>query len=202
MSSDIASGVAGNQRLTALVAAALFVMLAVEGVSIIALDQLFTVHVFVGLALIPVVVLKLVTTGYRMVRYYAGTAAYRMRGAPHAYLRALGPVVSIATVAVIGSGVALIFAGRNDALRGLHSASFIVFFAAMAVHVLAHMRETRRLVREDLPRRSHVEGARRRWLALGLSILTGAALATTVVTVDAGATHRQHHEHRDRGGDG
>ena len=48
---------------------------------------------FVGLLLIPPVVLKLASTGYRFVRYYAGARAYREKGPPPLPLRLLAPVL-------------------------------------------------------------------------------------------------------------
>ena len=51
-------GTEGNARLTALTAIVLFVLLAVEGVSILAIRPLLSLHVFVGLLLIPPVALK------------------------------------------------------------------------------------------------------------------------------------------------
>ena len=57
------SGVDGNERLTAGAAVVLFVLLAVEGVTIVFLRPLFSVHVFVGMLLIPPVALKLGSTG-------------------------------------------------------------------------------------------------------------------------------------------
>jgi hypothetical protein len=189
---------AGNERLTALTGAVLVPMLAVEGVSIIALDQLFPVHVVVGLALIPVVLLKLGSTSYRMVRYYLRTAAYRARGAPPMLLRLLGPVLAVSTAVVIGSGVGLIVAGRNGTLRGLHQTSFVVFGVAIAIHTLAHIRTLLPLFRWGSVGRVRIPGARRRWLAVGASLLTGAIIATAVVAADGTATHRPPH-HRDRG---
>ena len=48
----------------------LLVLLAVEGVTILFLRPLLSVHIFVGMLLIPPVALKLGSTGYRFVRYY------------------------------------------------------------------------------------------------------------------------------------
>ena len=50
-------------------------------------------HMFIGLVLIPPVLLKLGSTGYRFVRYYAGAPAYREKGPPRPLLRLLAPVL-------------------------------------------------------------------------------------------------------------
>ena len=64
----------GNEQLTALVAALLLVLLAVEGATLLRINALLTVHAFVGMLLVPVVGLKLASTGWRMLRYYLGGA--------------------------------------------------------------------------------------------------------------------------------
>ena len=58
----------------------LLVLLAVEGVTIPAIGQLLSVHVFVGMLLLGPVALKLASTGYRFVRYYAGGLEYVRKG--------------------------------------------------------------------------------------------------------------------------
>ena len=63
--------------------------------------------------LIPPVLLKIGSTGWRFVRYYRGSPAYRRKGPPPALLRLLGPVVVILTVGVLASGVALVLAPHS-----------------------------------------------------------------------------------------
>ena len=63
-------GSAGNEQLTLAVAALLIVLLAVEGATILQIRSLLTVHAFVGMLLIPVVGLKVASTGWRILRYY------------------------------------------------------------------------------------------------------------------------------------
>jgi accessory gene regulator protein AgrB len=66
---------AGNERLTATTATVLLLLLAVEGFTILSVRQMLSVHIVVGLVLIPPVALKLASTGYRFARYYLGDAA-------------------------------------------------------------------------------------------------------------------------------
>jgi hypothetical protein len=66
--------------LTAGIGAALIVLLAALGVTIIRLRPLIWEHLFIGLLLIGPVVVKLVSTGYRFIRYYAGNAVYVRKG--------------------------------------------------------------------------------------------------------------------------
>jgi hypothetical protein len=46
----------------------LLLLLAAEGATVLAIRQLLSVHVFLGMLLIPRAVLKLASTGYRFVR--------------------------------------------------------------------------------------------------------------------------------------
>ena len=62
----------GNEQLTALAGILLIVFLAVEGATLLNLSALLTVHAFVGMFLLPIVALKLGSTGWRMARYYLG----------------------------------------------------------------------------------------------------------------------------------
>lgn len=134
-------GVVANERLTATVATVLLVLLAVEGATLLDMRRFLSVHAFVGILLIPVVALKLTTTGWRMLRYYLGADEYVRRGAPHVVLRGLvAPVVVVSTVFLFGTGVALLAVDETHGeLVRLHQASFIVWAGAMSVHVLTRL---------------------------------------------------------------
>src|SRR3954453_80069 len=121
-------GVEGNARLTGVTGALLFIALAVEGVTILDLHDLLSVHVFVGMLIGTLVVLKLASTGYRFARYYTGDPNYLRKGAPQIVLRVIGPIVVLTTIAVVASGVVLVLAepSSRDPLLGIHKASFIV----------------------------------------------------------------------------
>ncbi len=107
-------GTVGNERLTAATGILLVVLLAVIGVTLLRLRPLISVHLFVGLVLIPVVCLKLASTGYRFVRYYTSDPAYRKRGAPPILLRVSAPIVVATSLAVLATGVALLFLGPES----------------------------------------------------------------------------------------
>ena len=76
-------GVAANARLTSATAAVLLVLLAVEGATVLRVRSLLTVHVFVGMLLVPPVLVKMGSTAWRFVRYYRGSPAYRRKGLHH-----------------------------------------------------------------------------------------------------------------------
>jgi hypothetical protein len=124
----LVGGSAGNEQLTLAVAALLIVLLAVEGATILQIGSLLTIHAFIGMLLIPVVALKLASTGWRMLRYYQRSEEYVLRGPPHIALRMLvAPVLVLSTLFVFGTGVALLALDqRHGTLVGLHKASFLV----------------------------------------------------------------------------
>src|SRR5579872_3166612 len=81
-------GVDGNERLTAMTGVVLVVMLGALGLTIVRIGQLIWLHLFLGLLLMGPVLLKLASTGYRFLRYYARAAVYRAKGPPMLALRA------------------------------------------------------------------------------------------------------------------
>jgi hypothetical protein len=180
--------VAANARLTATVAAVLLALLAVEGVTVLRVRSLLTLHVFIGTLLVPPVVLKIGSTGYRFVRYYAGSPAYRRKGPPPPALRVLGPLVVVLTLTLLASGIALLFTGPG--LRGqlllVHRASFILWVVVMTVHVSGHLGETARLAPRDFywRTRNQVAGAGTRNWVLATSHVLGAPLAVVMVGRD------------------
>jgi hypothetical protein len=183
--------VAANARLTGAVAAALLVLLAAEGATIPFLGPLLGPHIFIGLLLIPPVLLKIGSTGYRFARYYAGDADFVRKGPPPTALRVLAPGVVLSTLALFGTGVALLFAGPpSHTLVFAHKLSFIAWVALMTLHVLGHLLETPSLAladwRREAPREARLAGAGGRAMALSGSILAGTALATIVVVKAGG----------------
>jgi hypothetical protein len=166
-------GSRANEQLTSLVAAVLLVLLAVESVTLLNLRSLLTVHAFVGMLLIPVVGLKLASTGWRMARYYVRADEYVLRGPPHVALRVfVAPVVVVSTVFLFGTGVALLVLERTEGpIVLLHKASFIVWLGATGLHVLAHLVELLRALRTRVP------GLAVRLGAVGTAVAAGALLA-------------------------
>jgi hypothetical protein len=175
-------GVAGNSRLTGAVAAALLVLLAAEGATIPFIGPLLGPHVFIGMLLIPPVLLKLGSTGYRFVRYYSGNTPYVLKGPPHIALRALAPGVVLTTLALFGTGVALLIDGPpSHTLIFAHKLSFVAWVVLMTLHVLGHLLEVPALAfpdwRRSGPREARLAGAGLRTTVLGTAVLGGVALA-------------------------
>lgn len=180
-------GTTGNERLTATTGGVLIVLLAVIGVTIMALGPLLWVHLFVGMLLIGPVALKLGSTGYRFVRYYTANPRYRRKGPPPLPLRLIAPIVVSSTIVVLASGVALLFAGPGSrgALLPIHKLSFIVWVAFTALHVLAHLPTIVRALRADygraVPLSEEVGGRSGRLLSLTGALIGGVVLAILVI---------------------
>jgi len=198
---DPSGGADGNERLTAGAAALLFALLAVEGVTIVFLRPLFSVHVFVGMLLIPPVALKLGSTGWRFVRYYGGDPEYRRSGPPLLPLRLLAPVVVASTLGVLATGVALLVIGpAGGIVLGLHKASFAVWLVATGIHVLAYVSRVPRLALADwrpARRGGALGGSRSRRAALAGALVAGAILAVATFQYAQPWTHwlATHHHH-------
>ena len=151
----------------------LFVLLAAEGVTIVSVRRLLTWHTFLGMMLIPLVALKIASTLRRFVAYYRGDPAFVQKGAPHPILRMLGPFVSLLTIVVLVSGVVLIVQGHGGMWFTVHKASFILWFAAMTVHVLGHIIETVRIAPLDWTRTAPLRHAGVRRAALVVAVVLG-----------------------------
>lgn len=195
-------GVEANSRLTSGAGALLFVLLAAEGVTVLRVRGLLSAHVFIGMLLVPPILVKMASTGWRFVRYYAGSPAYRQKGPPPALLRLMGPAVVVLTVVLFGSGIALVLLPRSDhgQLLTIHKASFVLWFVAMTVHVLGHLLETARLAPADWLRRTRrdVGGAGARQWTLVASIVVGCLLGALMLGPTS--TYRSQHHFRDRVG--
>jgi len=175
-------GVEGNARLTGAVGTLLVVLLAAEGLTILAIRQLITIHIFLGLLLLTPAALKIGTTTYRFVRYYLHGEAYVRRGPPQLLLRVLAPVLVLATVVMLASGVALLTRSPGDTgiFLTVHKASFFVWAALMVVHFLGHVAEGLRLTVRDWRPAGGVAVPRgramRRWLVV-VTLLVGVGVA-------------------------
>ena len=170
------AGVEGNARLTGMAGAVIFALLAIEGFTIRGVGGHLTLHVFIGMMLIPLIVLKSVSTGYRIVQYYRGNGAYVRRGAPPLLLRVLGPFVIFLSIAVVGTGILAIVSGRGTRWLLIHKLTFIAWFVVMTVHVLGHFIETTHLAVADVTGERRISGRTQRVLVILTALLLGIAL--------------------------
>jgi hypothetical protein len=180
-------GTSGNERLTAATGAVLLVLLAVLGVTILRIHPLLSVHLFVGMLLIPPVLLKMGSTGYRFVRYYTSDPVYRRKGPPATPMRMLAPLVVLSTVVVFASGVALLIVGPSSraALFPIHKLSFFAWLAFTGLHVLGHLADLPGPLRADYGIGAGLSGREPgrdgRVLSLAGVLVAGVVLAVLVI---------------------
>lgn len=167
----------GNEQLTALVGTLLIVFLAVEGATLLNLRALLTVHAFVGMFLLPIVALKLGSTGWRMAGYYLGREEYVRRGPPAWPLRIfVAPAVVASTLLVFGTGIYLLATHEVQGTAvGLHKASFVVWLVSTSIHVLFRLNRMRDALRARYP------GLGLRLGVVAVTVAAGAAVATATL---------------------
>lgn len=180
------AGVEANARLTAVNAVVLLALLAAEGFTLLGIHQMLTPHVFIGMVLVPPVLLKVGSTTWRFARFYTGVPAYRRKGPPPILLRLLGPCLVVLTVVLLASGIALLFMSRSSAslVLTVHKASFVLWFGAMTIHVLGHLGEVARVAPRDWLRRTRrdVSGAGARQWLIAASLVVGTILGVLLLS--------------------
>jgi hypothetical protein len=184
-------GPAGNARLTAWLGIMLLVAFLVELATLVSLQQLVAVHIFVGALLVPLALMKTVTTTWRMLRYYSRSAVYQQAGPPPMLLRLLGPLVVLTALAVLGTGLALIAVGTDASYQPfasfagfgidpftLHKVAFVLWLVMTSLHTLGRLVPALQLMVNRAGRTRAVPGTPARIWVL---------LATLVVSVVVGA---------------
>ena len=168
--------VARNRRMTTETGLLLVPLLLLAGATGLATrDARPLLHLAVGLVLVPPLVLKLATAGYRFARYHLGDAEYVAAGPPAPGLRPIAPPLVLAVLALMVSGLALWLEPSTGPVRvwqAVHKLSFLVFGACVGVHVLVHLLRTPTL---ELERR--LPGGATRLLYLAGSGVLGVILA-------------------------
>jgi hypothetical protein len=185
-------GPAGNARLTAWAGLLLLVLFVVECVTLLGLRQMITVHILVGTVLVPLVLLKTGTTGWRIVRYYTHDRLYLAAGPPPLLIRLLGPLVVLTGLAVLGTGLALVPLGdssfnalftaagqRIDPLT-LHKAAFVAWLVVTGAHTLVRLVPATILV-AGRTSRSAVDGGRSRMAVPAVTLVVGVVAAVLVL---------------------
>jgi hypothetical protein len=180
----LGGGTNGNEQLTAVVGVILLVLFAVLGVTIIWIGsgKMLWLHLFLGVALVGPVALKLASTGYRFTRYYTSDSAYKRKGPPHLLMRVLGPFVILTTLGVFFTGLLLLLEGpgAGNTVRELHKVIFFVWLGVVAVHVLWHLVElpsSVRAVSRAEKRSRDLPGSSGRGLVLLVALVGGLVLA-------------------------
>lgn len=203
-------GPAGNARLTSWTGLLLLALIAAELITLLDVTGLVRWHVGVGIALVAGTLLKTASTSWRILRYYSGSRSYRTAGPPPTLLRLLGPLVVLATLGVLGSGIALIaigqratehplitIVGRRVSPLTLHQGFFILFAVFTGLHVLTRFLPAMALASG----RGHLDAApirvpgRTGRVAL-VSVAAVAAVVAIVLVLPS--VHDWHHHHHFR----
>ena len=192
----------GNERLTAVVGIVLLILTAVEFATIpLGVHRFMSLHVFVGFLLIPPIVLKLASTGWRFARYYTGTSAYVAQGPPLLPMRVLAPFLVAATVVLFASGVAMgVLHGQPlSVARRLHGPASVIWLVLVGVHVLVYLQRALTSSAEDATAlRSAVRGARARACLLAAAIVSGVLLGIATVPAQHHWVNLRRDHHHDR----
>jgi hypothetical protein len=190
-------GPAGNALLTAWTGLVLLVVSSAELLTLFNVRGLISWHVALGALLIPPAGMKTASTGWRMVRYYAGATSYRRAGPPPMLLRVLGPVVVASTLGLLGTGVLLVLLGEERSRHTpldlaawrvdwvtAHQAFFAVWVGAAGLHLLGRIVPALRTT-VLRPPSERVPGRWIRLLWLVVMAVAAAALAVVLVHADA-----------------
>ena len=122
-----------NARLTVDAALVLLILFAIQiATVIIGVRTHLSLHVVIGLTLVPPLLIKISAVSWRFLQYYRHNEEYRLRGAPPPLLRLLGPVLVVVTLVLVGTGVAQFLApnefnGPRGAIYDAHVASFVIW---------------------------------------------------------------------------
>lgn len=206
-------GPAGNAQLTAWLGLLLLALSIAELVTLLDVTGLISWHIVIGVLLVPPALAKTASTGWRILRYYAGNRPYVTAGPPPLLLRVLGPLVVLTTLLVLGTGLALIALGPSQTFATLvtvlgqqispltlHQASFIGWAVATGLHVLARLLPAARLAVSAGSGALRPAGVTRRGVALLATVAVGAIAAPAILGVagawSTGDLHRFHH-HRE-----
>ncbi len=178
------SRVEANARLTGTAGIVILILLIAELVTVVlGAGSVLSLHVAIGLILVPPVLVKLASTTWRMVNYYLGAAAYTHRGPPPTGARILGPILSIAIVLVLISGIALILgpSSIHQSALQVHKVTFYLALLLIVAHLAMHLTKAVQLLARDwVNRRDPALMTRARSTAIVASVLLGALLALTL----------------------
>lgn len=205
-------GPAGNASLTAWTGAVLLALFLAELATLLDVNGLISWHIVVGVLLVPPALLKTATTGWRIVRYYTRRRPYVTAGPPPMLLRVLGPLVVLGTLAVLGSGLALVALGP-DASRApflsllgypvsaltVHQGTFIVWAVVTGIHTLCRLVPAFRIITRQGHTTEPVPGRVPRAVLLAATVVVAGVTAAVVLglsgawSADTAFHHFDHH---------
>ena len=177
------AAVLGNERMIALVGTVLLVLIVAEIIIAAKMHALMPIHIFVGVLLTFPLFVKIGSTGYRFLHYYTGSPAFVRKGPPRLEMRLLAPLLLLASMSLVTSGITLALLGPTTmwsvwVLR-LHALSVICWLPLLALHVGAYIWRVPRLLLADWQKYStrRVPGRGFRYGGTLMALLAGASAA-------------------------
>lgn len=181
--------VAGNLILTShagLVILFLLVLLYFTGLEFAPLRG---VHVGLGFALIPILLVKLGSTGWRAVNYYFDRDPYRAAGPPWLLPRIMALPLTLCAVAATISGVVLWATGTDHGTWAtVHIYAVISLAVVVAVHLAIYTRKAFRASTRSLEEPKTTRQERVMVWALLVALVVGAAAVGLEPTWNPSAT--------------
>jgi hypothetical protein len=185
--------VLGNLRLTALTGLALVLLLvSVYGTGVL-FGDLRPAHFFTGFFIIPLLLAKLASVGWRFFHYYGRSARYRAAGPPWLLPRVLAVPLILSTIIAVSSGVILWALGmQHGTWSTIHTDSVVILLLLVGVHLAAHLRRAVRAIEGDRANTT------RRWrlAAVFLSVAGGVALAIAMARFEPAWHDQPAHGHQ------
>lgn len=187
------SVVVRNERLTALAGALLFVLIIAELVVTANLNQLISIHIFVGTLLAGPLVVKMSSVGYRFLSYYRRVPDFVHKGPPNIWLRMSAPFLVVLTLVVFISGFGLVYVGPSHAglFKIIHAASVVLWLPLTAIHVYGNFRKVPRSIAGDWGRKiTHRVSGRSTRLGINvIGLILGAVAAVMIYPSSAPWSH-------------
>lgn len=174
-------------RLSAISGVIMLVLFLAELVTLPLIGPLISYHIVFGVILAMLLVVKLSAVGYRFARFYAGDSEFVQAGPPWLPLRYIAPGLVLSTIALLGSGVEMTFAGPGSFstlfLEPAHVLVSVGWLFFVMLHVFVYFRrsiiatgEEIRYSSQGCRSKSQRIGARLRMTIVLVSILLGTAL--------------------------
>ena len=189
------AAVVGNERLIALMGTVLLVLIGAEILIAAKMHALMPIHIVVGVLLTVPLFVKIGSVGYRFLRYYTGAPAYVQKGPPRLEMRLLAPLLVLASLSLVASGITLALLGPTNGLSvwvlRLHALSVICWLPLLALHVGAYIWQVPRLLLADWQKRAGRRVPGRGWRYGGtlVALLTGVVAAALFLPHAAAWTH-------------
>ncbi len=177
------AAVVGNERMIALVGTVLLVLIVAEIIIAAKMHALMPIHIFVGVLLTFPLFVKIGSTGYRFLHYYTGSPAFVQKGPPRLEMRLLAPLLLLASLSLVTSGITLALLGPTNVwsvwVLRLHALSVMCWLPLLVLHVGAYIWRVPRLLLADWQKRATCRVPGRGWRYAGtlVALLAGVGAA-------------------------